>query len=250
MIRNYQQWSLRPMISSFKRGAAFPALMLVGLLAAAGFVATRSTAEEARPAPLPAVDEQVGAKTSEVAVIAGGCFWGVQGVFQHVAGVTNAVSGYAGGEKATAHYEMTSNGDTGHAESVQITYDPRKITYGRILQVYFSVAHDPTELNRQGPDEGTQYRSTIFPLSDEQARVAKAYIAQLGSAHVFEAPIVTTVEPGKTFYRAEDYHQDFLAKNPSYPYIVYNDLPKISNLKRLFPALYRPDPVLVSAARS
>jgi peptide-methionine (S)-S-oxide reductase len=238
------------MISSFKRGAAFPALILVGLLSAASFVATRSTAEEARVAPTPAVDEQTDGKTSEVAVIAGGCFWGVQGVFQHVAGVTNAVSGYAGGEQATAHYEMTSSGTTGHAESVQITYDPRKITYGRILQVYFSVAHDPTELNRQGPDEGTQYRSTIFPLNDEQARVAKAYIAQLDEAHVFHTPIATTIELGKTFYRAEDYHQDFLAKNPSYPYIVFNDLPKIANLKRVFPALYRPDPVLVGVGRS
>jgi peptide-methionine (S)-S-oxide reductase len=238
------------MITSFKRGSSFPALILVGLLAAVGFVTTRSTAEEARVVPTPAVDEQADGKTSEVAVIAGGCFWGVQGVFQHVAGVTNAVSGYAGGDKATAHYDMTSNGKTGHAESVQITYDPRKITYGRILQVYFSVAHDPTELNRQGPDEGTQYRSAIFPTSDEQARVAKAYIAQLDSAHVFGAPVVTTIEPGKTFYRAEDYHQDFLAKNPAYPYIVYNDLPKVANLKRLFPALYRPDPALTSAARS
>jgi peptide-methionine (S)-S-oxide reductase len=238
------------MISSFKRGSVFPALLLVGLLSAAGFVATRSTAEEARAVPPPAVDEQAGGKTSEVAVIAGGCFWGVQGVFQHVEGVKNAVSGYAGGDKATAHYDMTSTGTTGHAESVQITYDPRKITYGRILQVYFSVAHDPTELNRQGPDEGTQYRSAIFPSNDEQARVAKAYIAQLDSAHVFPEPIVTTIEPGKTFYRAEAYHQDFLERNPHYAYIVFNDLPKIANLKRLFPALYRPDPVLVGAGRS
>jgi peptide-methionine (S)-S-oxide reductase len=239
------------MITSFKRGSSFPALMLVGLLAAVAFVTTRSTAEEAaRVVPTPTVDEQAGARTSEVAVIAGGCFWGVQGVFQHVAGVTNAVSGYAGGDKATAHYEMTSSGSTGHAESVQITYDPRKITYGRILQIYFSVAHDPTELNRQGPDEGTQYRSAIFPSNDEQSKVAKAYVAELNSAHVFGAPVVTTIEPGKTFYRAEDYHQDFLAKNPGYPYIVFNDLPKIANLKRLFPALYKPDPTLVSATRS
>ena len=249
MIRS-KPWSSRRMISSFTRGAAFPALMLVGLLAAAGFVATRSTAEEARTVPPPAVDEQAGGKTSEVAVLAGGCFWGVQGVFQHVAGVTNAVSGYAGGDKATAHYEMTSEGNTGHAESVQITYNPRKITYGRILQVYFSVAHDPTELNRQGPDEGTQYRSAIFPMNEEQAKVAKAYIAELNKGHVFGAPVVTTVEPGKTFYRAEDYHQNFLAKNSTYPYIVFNDLPKIANLKRLFPALYRPVPVLVGVARS
>ena len=235
------------MISSFKTGFAFPALLLAGLLAGAAFVATRSTAEEARVIPAPAVDEPAGAAPSEVAVVAGGCFWGVQGVFQHVDGVTSAVSGYAGGEKATAHYEMTSNGNTGHAESVQITYDPRKISYGRILQVYFSVAHDPTELNRQGPDEGTQYRSAIFPMNDEQAKVAKGYIAQLDSAHAFSAPIVTTIEPGKTFYRAEDYHQDFLARNPGYPYIVFNDLPKVANLKQLFPALYRPNPVLVGA---
>jgi peptide-methionine (S)-S-oxide reductase len=238
------------MITSFKRGSSLPTLILIGLLASAGFVATRSTAEEARVAPTPAVDEQTNGKTSEVAVIAGGCFWGVQGVFQHVDGVTSAVSGYAGGDKTTAHYDMTSSGKTGHAESVQVTFDPRKVTYGRILQVYFSVAHDPIELNRQGPDEGTQYRSTIFPLSDEQARVAKAYVAQLDSAHVFQSPIVTTIEPGKTFYRAEDYHQDFLERNPGYPYIVYNDLPKIANLKRLFPALYRAEPVLVGVGRS
>ena len=237
------------MISSFKRGSSFPALVLIGLLSGAAFFVTRSTAEEARNVPTPTVDEQTAGKTSEVAVIAGGCFWGVQGVFQHVAGVTNAVSGYAGGDKSTAHYEMTSNGTTGHAESVQITYDPRKITYGRILQVYFSVAHDPTELNRQGPDSGTQYRSAIFPLNDEQAQVAKAYIAQLDSAHVFGAPVVTTIEPGKTFYRAEDYHQDFLARNPGYPYIVFNDLPKIANLKRRFPDFYRTNPVLVAATR-
>ena len=196
------------------------------------------------------VDEQAAGETSEVAVIAGGCFWGVQGVFQHVAGVTNAVAGYTGGEKSTAHYEHDLRGQHGHAELVQITYDPRKITYGRILQVYFSVAHDPTELNRQGPDSGTQYRSTIFPTNDEQAQVAKAYIAQLDGAHVFGAPVVTTIEPGKTFYRAEDYHQDFLAKNLGHPYIVYNDLPKVANLKRLFPALYPPDPILITAARS
>jgi peptide-methionine (S)-S-oxide reductase len=238
------------MISSFKRSSSFPALILIGLLSTAAFFVTRSTAEEARAVPTPTIDEQAGGKTSEVAVIAGGCFWGVQGVFQHVAGVTNAVAGYAGGDKATAHYDMTSIGTTGHAESVQITYDPRKITYGRILQVYFSVAHDPTELNRQDPDTGTQYRSTIFPTSDEQAQVAKAYIAQLDAGHVFGAPVVTTIESGKTFYRAEDYHQDFLAKNPAYPYIVYNDLPKVANLKRMFPALYKPDPVLVSAPRS
>ena len=250
MIRRRAKSGVGPVISSFKRGSGLPTLIVVGLLAAAGFAATRSTAEEARVVPAPAADEAAGGKASEVAVVAGGCFWGVQGVFQHVDGVISAVSGYDGGDKATAHYEMTSEGNTGHAESVKITFDPRKITYGRILQVYFSVAHDPTELNRQGPDEGTQYRSAIFPANDEQAKVAKAYIAQLDSAHAFAAPIVTTIEPGKTFYRAEDYHQDFLAKNPGYPYIVFNDLPKVANLKKLFPALYRADPVLVSADRS
>ncbi len=180
-------------------------------------------------------------------MVAGGCFWGVQGVFQHVNGVISAVSGYDGGTAATAHYDMTSQGDTGHAESVRITFDPNTITYGRILQIFFSVAHDPTELNRQGPDEGTQYRSAIFPANDEQARVAKAYIAQLDQAHAFGAPIVTTIEANRTFYPAEDYHQDFLARNPTYPYIVYNDLPKIENLKRLFPQVYRADPALVGA---
>jgi peptide-methionine (S)-S-oxide reductase len=216
----------KPMISSFRSSSALPGLTLMGLLALAGFAATRSTAEEARVVPAPAIDEQTSGKASEIAVVAGGCFWGVQGVFQHV------------------------DGETGHAESVQITFDPHKISYGRILQIYFSVAHDPTEFNRQGPDEGTQYRSAIFPMSDEQAQVAKAYIAQLDSAHAFGSPIVTTIEPGRTFYRAEDYHQDFLARNPGYPYIVFNDLPKIANLKRLFPAVYRSDPVLVGAGPS
>jgi peptide-methionine (S)-S-oxide reductase len=239
------------MISLLKNHSSNVGLVVGALLLAAAFAAPRSTAEEAaRVVPAPAADEATGASTSEVAILAGGCFWGVQGVFQHVEGVTNAVSGYDGGDASTAHYEMTSSGDTGHAESVKITYDPRKITYGRILQVYFSVAHDPTELNRQGPDSGTQYRSAIFPVNEEQARVAKTYIAQLDQAHAFNAKIATTIEPGRTFYRAEDYHQDFLARNPGYPYIVFNDLPKIANLKRLFPGVYRPDPVLVAGGRS
>ncbi len=205
-------------------------------------------AEEARATPPPAVDEPAGQATSEVAVLAGGCFWGVQGVFQHVEGVTGAVSGYAGGAAATADYERVGSGTTGHAESVRVTFDPQKISYGRLLQIYFSAAHDPTELDRQGPDIGTQYRSTIFPMSAGQARVAEAYIAQLDQDHVFDAAIVTTVEPGRTFYPAEAYHQDFLALNPTYPYIAINDLPKIAALKRLFPDLYRAEPVLVSAA--
>ena len=186
---------------------------------------------------------------TETAVLAGGCFWGVQGVFQHVKGVTNAVSGYAGGDRKDASYDAVSTGATGHAEAVQVTFDPRRISYARILQIFFSVAHDPTQLNYQGPDHGTQYRSAIFPSNPQQQAVAQAYIAQLGKARAWPGPIVTKIEPGRAFYPAEDYHQDFLVRNPRYPYIVYNDLPKIEDLKRLFPAEYRPEPVLVGAAR-
>jgi peptide-methionine (S)-S-oxide reductase len=217
-------------------------------LARIGFGESLSAAESAHVVPPPAIDKQAAQGTSEVAVLAGGCFWGVQGVFQHVAGVTNAVSGYAGGAKETAHYELVGSGRTGHAESVRITYDPRKISYGRLLQIYFSVAHNPTELNRQGPDSGTQYRSAIFPTNAEQARVASAYIAQLNQAHAFKAAIVTKVEPDKNFYPAEAYHQDYLTRNPRQPYIVFNDLPKITDLQRVFPDLYRADPVLVANA--
>jgi len=206
-------------------------------------------AEEARVVPPPAQDEAAGTSASETAILAGGCFWGVQGVFQHVDGVLSAVSGYAGGSKDTADYAKVSNSWTGHAESVQVTFDPRKISYGRILQIYFSVIHDPTELNRQGPDEGPQYRSAIFPTSAEQARVALAYIEQLGKAKTFGAPIVTTIELNRSFFPAEDYHQDYLTRNPMNPYIVINDLPKVANLKRLFPAVYRADPVLVMASK-
>ena len=206
-------------------------------------------AAQARVVPAPLQDEDAGAATSEVAVLAGGCFWGVQAVFQHVDGVLKAVSGYTGGEKKDAEYETVGTGKTGHAESVQITFDPRRISYGRILQIYFSVAHDPTEVNRQGPDVGTQYRSTIFPTSDAQAKIAAAYIAQLDAAHVYRAKIATTIEPGKSFYPAEDYHQDFLTRHPSYPYIVIYDLPKLADLKASFPDRYRADPVLVSAAK-
>jgi peptide-methionine (S)-S-oxide reductase len=205
-------------------------------------------AAEARVVPPPVQDEPAGAST-EVAVLAGGCFWGVQGVFQHVDGVTKAVSGYAGGTKDSASYETVSSETTGHAESVQITFDPKRISYGRILQIYFSVAHDPTELNRQGPDTGTSYRSTIFPTNDEQAKVAKAYIAQLDAAHAYPEKIVTTIEAGKSFYPAEDYHQDFLTRHPMYPYIVMFDLPKLRDLKASFPDLYRADPVLVFASK-
>jgi peptide-methionine (S)-S-oxide reductase len=206
-------------------------------------------AAEARVVPPPTHDEAAGQATTEVAVIAGGCFWGVQGVFQHVDGVSKAVSGYAGGTKETADYDTVSAHTTNHAEAVQITFDPHKISYGRILQIYFSVAHDPTELNRQGPDTGTNYRSTIFPASDEQAKVAKTYIAQLDDAHAYKAKVVTTIEAGKPFYPAEDYHQDFLTRHPSYPYIVMFDMPKIADLKASFPDLYRADPVLVFASK-
>ena len=206
-----------------------------------------AAAESPHAVAAPTVDESAGPAASEVAVLAGGCFWGVQGVFQHVDGVTSAVSGYAGGSKDTAEYQTVSTGTTGHAELVQITFDRHKITYGQLLQIYFSVAHDPTELNRQGPDSGTQYRSAIFPTSAEQAHVAEAYIAQLNQAHAFAAPIVTKIEPGRAFYAAEAYHQNYLTLHPSQPYIAINDLPKIAALKQLFPNLYRDAPVLVAA---
>ena len=236
-------FSTNPRLS---RRLVWPALLLVA--AGAWLATSRSSAEEAHAIPPPAVDEPTSQQGSEVVVLAGGCFWGVQGIFQHVKGVTSAVSGYAGGDKDTAQYETVSTGTTGHAESVRVTFDPRRISYGRILQIYFSVAHDPTELNYQGPDTGTQYRSAIFPTSPAQAEIARAYIAQLDQAHVFGEAIVTRIESGKSFYPAEGYHQDFLTLNPSNPYIVFNDLPKIESLKRLYPELYRPDPVLVSAS--
>jgi peptide-methionine (S)-S-oxide reductase len=196
--------------------------------------------------PPPAFDEPPSdARATAVAVIAGGCFWGVQGVYQHVEGVLQAVSGYAGGTQENARYEIVGDGDTGHAEAVQITYDPAKITYGKLLQIYFSVAHDPTQLDRQGPDYGTQYRSTIFPMGAQQREIAERYITQLDAAHVFREKIATTLEDGRTFYPAEAYHQDFLVRNPRYPYIVINDIPKVRSLAQVFPELYRTEPVLV-----
>ena len=226
------------------------ALGLALLTAPCVLAAAPSIAQEGIVVPAPARDVAARPARTEVAVVAGGCFWGVQGVFQHVEGVANAVSGYAGGDKRTAHYQQVGGGDTGHAEAVEITYDPSKISYGRVLQIFFSVSHDPTQLNRQGPDTGSQYRTAIFPRSAEQAEVAKAYIAQLDGAHVYKSPIVTRIEPDRPFYRAEDYHQDFLTLNPTYPYIVYNDLPKVENLRRLFPDRYRGQPVLVSKAQA
>jgi len=225
---------------------------LVAVLLALWLGAPAAAPETARTVPIPLVDVPPGGSTSALAVLAGGCFWGVQGVFQHVKGVTSAVSGYAGGEKKTADYETVGGGRSGHAETVQVTYDPRQISFGRILQIFFSVAHDPTQLNRQGPDTGPQYRSAIFPMSSVsavQAEVAAAYIAQLNQAHVFKKPIVTKIEPDRVFYPAEAYHQDYLVRNPRAPYIVVNDLPKVADLKQIFPELYREQPVLVLEAR-
>ena len=189
--------------------------------------------------PDPTVDTPKAAVSGQAtAVFAGGCFWGVEAVFKHVKGVTKSTSGYSGGSQMTAKYMLVGTGTTGHAESVEVKYDPSQVTYGQLLRVFFSVAHDPTQLNRQGPDWGTQYRSAIFFATPEQERVAKAYIAQLDAAKVYAKPIVTEVAPLKGFYSAEDYHQDYLARNPDQPYIVINDLPKLAALKEQFPQLY------------
>lgn len=224
-------------------------LLITGLAAGVAMLPARS-AERPTRVPPPAVDATAPAgETSATAVLAGGCFWGVQSVFQHVKGVTRAVSGYAGGSKDTAQYEVVGTGRTGHAESVEVTFDPRQISYGRILQIYFSVVHDPTELNRQGPDEGPQYRSAIFVANPGQQRIAQAYIAQLDKAGVFPHPVVTKITPFTGFYPAEAYHQDYATLHPNNPYIYYNDLPKIENLKQMFPDLYRDKPVLVTVAK-
>ena len=227
-------------------------LVLVGLVAAV-FVAVRpvmpSASGTTSTIPAPAVDEPAtGRLDRETAVLAGGCFWGVQGVFQHVKGVTAAESGYAGGDAATANYETVSTGSTGHAESVRITYDPTQVTYGQLLRIFFAIVHDPTQLNRQGPDVGTQYRSAIFTQDDTQRTVAEAYIAQLNRAGVFPAPIVTSVSPRTKFFSAEAYHQNFVSSNPTNPYINYYDMPKLDALKSTFPDLYRDQPVLMLAA--
>ncbi|HXN70725.1 MAG TPA: peptide-methionine (S)-S-oxide reductase MsrA [Bradyrhizobium sp.] len=234
----------RSQFSRLSLGAA-----ALGALAIAAFaVAPLRAAEDAVVIPPPAMDANA-SDGIQTAVIAGGCFWGVQGVFQHTAGVVNAVSGYAGGSKATADYRTVSTGSTGHAESVEIKFDPKKISYGKILQIFFSVAHDPTQLNRQGPDSGTQYRSAIFTTSDEQKKVVDAYIAQLNAAKVYGKPIVTKVGPLEAFYPAEAYHQDYLTLHPTQPYIAYNDLPKVDNLKKLFADNYLEKPTLVSSAK-
>jgi peptide-methionine (S)-S-oxide reductase len=221
-------------------------LAIVAAASLAIFAQSPRAAESAVAIPPPAESPVADAKELQKVVIAGGCFWGVQAVFQHVKGVTSAVSGYAGGSPMQANYDAVSTGTTGHAESVEIAFDPKVVSYGQILQVFFSVAHDPTELNRQGPDVGSQYRSEIFTQDEAQAALARSYIAQLDKAGVYRQKIVTKIEPLKGFSAAETYHQDYLFHHPSQPYIVYNDLPKIENLKRLFPDLYRAAPKLVA----
>ena len=232
-------------LSAFPRGSTIFIAIALGLT----IFSVMHAAEPAMVVPAPAADLRAADAAMQTAVFAGGCFWGVQGVFQHVAGVKSAVSGYAGGSANTATYQQVGSGSTGHAESVRVVYDPKTISYGRLLQIYFSVAHNPTELNRQGPDSGTQYRSTVFPMDAEQAQVARSYIEQLNRAKTFGKPLATTVELMKTFFPAEAYHQDYMTLNPREPYIAINDLPKVENLKRLFPAVYQATPVLVGAAK-
>jgi peptide-methionine (S)-S-oxide reductase len=236
------------MRNPFSRNALVVAAAVAGTVALWSFSGPSRAAEDAVIIPPPALDAKA-ATGIQTAVVAGGCFWGVQGVFQHTAGVLNAVSGYAGGAKETAEYEKVSTGTTGHAESVEIKFDPKQISYGRILQIFFSVTHDPTQLDRQGPDTGTQYRSEIFTLNDEQKRVADAYIAQLNAAGVYKKPIVTRVGLLKGFFPAESYHQDYLTLHPSQPYIAYYDIPKIRNLKKIFADSYVAKPTLVSSAK-
>jgi len=212
---------------------------VLGLAAATLIFFFYAPSQAAAPLPDPRMDTPLSkAMVSQTAVFAGGCFWGVEAVFEHLRGVTGVVSGYSGGSRDTARYDEVSSGTTGHAESVRITYDPSRISYGQLLKVFFSVAHDPTELNRQGPDTGTQYRSAVFFADEEQRRVTQAYIDQLQAARTFSRPIVTEVAKLKAFYEAEAYHQDYLAHHPEQPYIIMYDLPKIANLKRQFPSLY------------
>ena len=220
------------------------ALLLAG--AAAMWPQRPASAEDMKVVPPPVADVPASPLKTQKAVFAGGCFWGVQGVFQHVKGVQSAVSGYSGGAKATASYEVVSSGETGHAESVEVTYDPSKVSYGKLLQIYFSVVADPTQLNAQGPDEGTQYRSNIFATTPEQAKVAADYVQQLQKAHVYAAPIVTKVTPLQAFYPAEGYHQNYLAMHPDNGYILANDIPKVEGLKKLFPQDYASRPLLTN----
>jgi peptide-methionine (S)-S-oxide reductase len=225
----------------FALGAA--AALAVGVAAA---FSPLSASEEGKVIPPPALDAEASTGI-QTAILAGGCFWGVQGVYQHTAGVVSAISGYAGGDKNRANYEAVSRGDTGHAEAVEVKYDPKQISYGKILQIFFSVAHDPTQLNRQGPDTGTQYRSEIFTTSAEQKKIAESYIGQLNAAKVYSKPIATKISALQAFFPAEAYHQDYLTLHPNQPYIVINDLPKIENLKKLFAVNYVAKPTLVSS---
>jgi peptide-methionine (S)-S-oxide reductase len=220
------------------------AVFLVGALAVAVWRSPLMGAEAAVAIAPPTVDNPKTAGPPQTAVLAAGCFWGVQGVFEHVRGVQKVIAGYAGGDKSTAQYETVSSGTTGHAESVKITFDPAVISYGQILQIAFSVVHDPTQLNQQGPDRGNQYRSAVFYGDDAQKRIAEAYIGQLDKSRAFSRPIVTRVDPLKGFYAAEDYHQDYLIHNPGNPYIAYNDLPKLENFKHVYPELYSGRPVM------
>ena len=233
------------LITILRNSRRAPVGVLAAFVLVALFTWLRSSSDELpRPLPAPSSDNAPAAGL-QTAVLAGGCFWGMQAVFEHLKGVRQVVAGYSGGKAATAHYLVVSTGATGHAESVQITFDPREVSYGQILQVFFSVAHDPTELNRQGPDDGSQYRSVIFYANATQQRIALGYIAQLERARVFHSPIVTRVDPLVAFYPAEGYHQDYLVHNPSDPYIVYNDLPKLAAFKQLLPQLYRQQPSLL-----
>jgi peptide-methionine (S)-S-oxide reductase len=226
----------------FRSSMGFGAMLLLAALW--GFWRSPLLGAEAAVAIAPpAVDNPKTAGPAQTAVLAGGCFWGVQGVFEHVRGVQKVVAGYAGGDRSTAQYETVSSGTTGHAESVKITFDPAEISYGQILQIAFSVVHDPTQLNRQGPDVGTQYRSAVFYVDDAQKRIAQAYIGQLDKSRAFSRPIVTRVDPLKGFYAAEDYHQDYLVHNPDAPYIAFYDIPKIENFRQAFPQLYSGRPV-------
>ena len=241
----------RPSRTKLCAAAALAAAAAGGVLL---YQPSSHAADEPRPLPSPAMDARLAAGGAahglQTVVVAGGCFWGVQGVFEHVRGVESAVAGYAGGAAKTADYESVSTGDTGHAEAVRITYDPAQISYGQVLRIFFSVALDPTEVNRQGPDVGTQYRSEVFASTPEQAEATRAYIAQLDQAHAFPRPIATRVDPLTGFYPAEAYHQDYLARHPDNLYIAINDVPKVRELQRLFPESYVEQPALVLQAPS
>ncbi|GAC1334533.1 MAG: peptide-methionine (S)-S-oxide reductase MsrA [Beijerinckiaceae bacterium] len=243
----FSSLKLLPGARNARLGLAAVSLFALGQVSLSSQPALAFESATAIPPPA-AATPAAEAKGLQKVVVAGGCFWGVQAVFQHVKGVTAAVSGYSGGPASQANYSAVSSGTTGHAEAVEITYDPQIVSYGKLLQVFFSVAHNPTELDRQGPDVGSQYRSEIFAADDAQAALAKSYIAQLDAAHAFGRKIVTKIEPLKDFSVAEAYHQDYLVRHPTQPYIAYNDMPKIENLKRMFPDLYTTEPKLVASA--